>query len=274
MRRDLPKGWLNADLYPEAAALQREARAEGIRGLAELCRRLGRDLDKPRDAQTVHEWQRLMWKTEDAMLNAWLDFWAGEGVDIMRGTTEEMSLREWVAMGGVYAPYAGPEGEGWFVGGEWRAVMTDALVRAVEQIAREREGLSDEQAEEVIYREVKDSLDRAYAILVERLWDELDPDVQALVEAHWKEYGFQRGIKALLLNNLNAHDRLLLNTVLTVKDHMKEEGTEGTDRSLWRRAEAGEQELFGGLAVDGYTCPYPGLPRPDPRQNDGVFDRL
>src|SRR5437867_3079430 len=109
MRRDLPKGGLNADPYPTGAALQREARAEGIKGLTELCRRLGRDLDKRPDLQTEREWLRLLWKTEDAKLNAWVDFWARDGVDIMRGTTEEMTLQEWVAMGGVYAPYAGPE---------------------------------------------------------------------------------------------------------------------------------------------------------------------
>jgi len=113
--------------------------------------------------------------------------------------------------------------------------LIDGLARAFAQIAQGEEDLSDEQAEEVIYREAQDSLDRAYAILAERIWDELDPDVQALVGAYWKEDGFQRGIKALLLNNLNPGGRFLIDAVLTVKCHMKEEGPEVPDRLLWRR---------------------------------------
>lgn len=235
MERDLPKGLLNADLFPEAAQVQREAREEGIRGLAELCRRLGRDLDKPLDQQTARDWYRLIWKAEDALINAWRDFWAREGVDLMRGTTEEMTFQDWLMLGGVYEPYAGSEGEGWFVSGEWRAVMTDALTRAIERIANERRHLADEEAEAVIYQEVRTSLDRAYTSLMDRLWGQLDPDVQTAVETYWRDERFQRGIKALLLNNLNAHDRLLLDTVLTVKSHMEEEGAEANDKSLWRR---------------------------------------
>ena len=113
--------------------------------------------------------------------------------------------------------------------------LIDGLARAFAQIAQGEEDLSDEQVEEIIYREAQNSLDRACAIIIERLWDELDPDVQALVEVYWKEDGFRRGIKALLLNNFNPSGRFLIDAVLTVKCHMKEEGPEVPDRLLWRR---------------------------------------
>lgn len=222
MRRDLRKGRIDSRICPEE--VQEEARVQGVRGLADLGRRLWPDFvrDAALDRESRLDWCRLWLMVEDAYLNAWIDFWLKEDVDVIKERASPgMSYSEWLAA--VFAPLTGPEGEGRVVGGPWRAVMTDSVVRSIEQIAKSRKHLSDEEAEHVVYEEVKRSFDRAYTVLMDRLCEELNPEARRVAQTVWGKDEFRRGVTALLVNNLNAEALTLLHTVILSKENLGED---------------------------------------------------
>lgn len=226
----------------ELARVRRDAQRNGLKGLAALARRVGRDQRRADiiavDSRAMRDRYTLTFKIEGTLVRAWRRFLQKEDrVDVIERVSRapDETFEDWQQSTDAYERIPlGDDMEIRQISPYNRAAMDTGLSRALERIAVARKTFSDAQAEQIIFDEIGASLSKVRDFTLDGLWLDLEPDLPDAVRVLWPEAPFKHAIAVLIRLTFTPLDEKVIEALAMVLRDLSEEAPV-QKRALWRR---------------------------------------